>query len=240
MRMERELIEIPGGGFVELLNVMGTDLDVVNAARVSFHKESQWEYAAPGDEESRILNLPDTRLIYYLARHGHWTPFAQPQAQFRIKMPIFCTRQWFKHQIGLTRNEVSRRYVDDVPEFWVPEEWRERADDKKQGSGAVIKDGCETGFTGMLRAVQEFSLAHYQTLIRAGVCPEQARAVLPQSMFTEFVETGSLAAYARIVGLRDAPDAQAEIRDYAVAVRQLLEPRFPVSFAALTGRRAVP
>jgi len=214
-------IEIPGGGYVELLDVLGSDLTVVNAARVSFAKQV---------EEFREQ---DERLIRYLARHHHWTPFSQCQIQLRIQMPIFVARQWFKHTVGITRNEVSRRYVDAPPEFFFPTEWRERAEDKKQGSGAAITEGRQLPADIIARDAVLRAAAAYETLIQMGVCPEQARMVLPQSMQTEFVETGSLATYARIIRLRDEAHAQAETREWARAVRQLIEPKFPVSVAAL-------
>jgi thymidylate synthase (FAD) len=206
---------------VELLDVFGDDLTVVNAARVSFAKESN------------EMSSGDVKLVKYLADHNHVTPFFHPQARFRLKMPIFVAREWFRHQIGFARNEVSRRYVDTDPEFWMPTVLRERDTNKKQGS----KD-TEVQYNGHCLAKMELhndaSLALYKDLMKHGVCPEQARAVLPQSMMTEFIETGSLAAYARLYKLRTDPTAQREIQELAGQVGELLEKRFPVSWNALT------
>jgi thymidylate synthase (FAD) len=206
---------------VELLDVFGDDLTVVNAARVSFAKESN------------EMSSGDVKLVKYLADHNHVTPFFHPQARFRLKMPIFVAREWFRHQIGFARNEVSRRYVDTDPEFWMPTLLRERDTNKKQGS----KD-TEVQYNGHCLAKMELhndaSLALYKDLMKHGVCPEQARAVLPQSMMTEFIETGSLAAYARLYKLRTDPTAQREIQELAGQVGELLEKRFPVSWNALT------
>jgi thymidylate synthase (FAD) len=206
---------------VELLDVFGDDLTVVNAARVSFAKEST--EMSPGD----------TKLIKYLADHNHVTPFFHPQARFRLKMPIFVAREWFRHQIGFARNEVSRRYVDSDPEFWMPDTLRERDSNKKQGSKET-----PIQYNGHCLAKMgnhnESTLKLYKELMEFGVCPEQARAVLPQSMMTEFIETGSLAAYARLYKLRTDPTAQREIQELAGQVGDLLATRFPVSWAALT------
>lgn len=221
------MTEISGGGSVELLEVFGSDLMVVRAARVSFNKETEWQ-------EDGSISDRDARLIRYLAKHGHWTPFGQPQAQFRIKMPLFVARQWFKHQIGFIRNEVSRRYVDEEPEFWFRYgAWRSRPEDKKQGSGEHLSPVLSEGCDDLIDSLYSHSRLTYQLLLEKGVAPEQARMVLPQATMTEFIETGSLAAYARLVGLRDAPDAQAETADFARAVSGALEPRFPVSWDAL-------
>ena len=208
---------------IELLDHMGDDLAVVNAARVSMHKESL------------TLCESDEKLIRYLAKHKHWTPFAQVQFKFRISMPIFVARQYFRHQVGLLRNETSRRYVDNPPEFWNPNgAWRGRAENVKQGSGGLLDEElgmatqCDYEYaTGICKTI-------YEMMIDRGVCPEQARAVLPQSMMTEFIETGSLAAYARIYGLRTDPHAQKEIQDYALAIGEHIEKIVPVSWAALT------
>jgi thymidylate synthase (FAD) len=206
---------------VELLDVFGDDLTVVNAARVSFAKESH------------EMSLGDEKLVKYLALHNHVTPFFHPQARFRLKMPIFVAREWFRHQIGFARNEVSRRYVDTEPEFWMPTELRKRDKNKKQGS----KDE-RIQYNGHclahIRATNQKALETYNYLLGHDVCPEQARAVLPQSMMTEFIETGSLAAYARLYKLRTDPHAQREIQELAEKVGFLLAERFPISWAALT------
>ena len=216
-------------GSVELLDHMGNDLTVVNCARVSF------------DKQRETLDESDERLIRYLARNNHWTPFSQVQIQFRITMPIFVSRQWYKHQVGFTRNEVSRRYVDTKPEFYVPEKWRLRHESAKQGSSdetithwadfpeqyghAAISEDISNSIVGLVEL--------YESMIAEGIAPEMARMVLPQSMFTSFVETASLAAYARLCKLRLDPHSQWETQLYAGAVYELLHNIAPVSWAAL-------
>ena len=205
---------------VTLLDSMGNDLTVVNAARVSFNKLS--------DDFDR----KDANLVRYLAEHNHWTPFSQVTYQVRIKAPIFVARQWFKHQIGITRNEVSRRYVSDAPEFFTPTLWREFAENKKQGSTShAIADhedveGIYDDFIWHAEAV-------YRDLLNRGVCPEQARMVLPQSMMTEWVETGSLVSAARICGLRLDGHAQKEIQDLAQLFSDAVKDIAPVSWKHL-------
>jgi thymidylate synthase (FAD) len=225
---------------------MGTDLDVVNAARVSFSKQSNWEVVGCKEEfdiDCRsvsyipvfILSEKDKKLINYLAKHKHWTPFSQPQIQFRIKMPIFVARQWYKSSVGFTRNEVSRRYVDDPPEFFVPPVWRARPEGGiKQGSSDDEVDLEVTITFGSMKAYCVQAARAYNELLKAGVCPEMARMVLPQSMYTEFVEVGSLAAYARLYSLRSSKEAQKEVRLYAEAVGRVMQELFPVSWEALT------
>jgi thymidylate synthase (FAD) len=211
-----------GVGFVELLETFGDDLTVVNAARVSF------------DKVSTELNEADKRLIRYLATHDHTSPFFHPQVRLRIKMPIFVAREWFRHTIGFARNEVSRRYVDSAPECWVPaaENIRERDPRAKQGSKATAVAEAEEVHS-LLREQTERALATYHQLLERGVAPEVARSVLPQSMYTEFMETASLAAVARLCGLRTSPDAQKEIRDYATSLSRMMETAFPVSWEHL-------
>ncbi len=209
---------------IELLAHMGDDLAVVNAARVSMAKESHKVCA------------DDEKLIRYLAKHKHWTPFAQVQFKFRISMPIFVARQWTKSSVGVIRNEVSRRYVDNPPEFWNPNgAWRGRAEHVKQGSGGLLPKGTCLVAQATYDNAMDAAARSYELLLARGVCPEQARAVLPQSMMTEFIETGSLAAYARIYNLRSDPHAQVEIQDYAHAISEAIAPIVPVSWAALTG-----
>jgi len=208
---------------IELLEVFGNDLTVVNAARVSFAKESH------------ELTMGDEKLITYLATHNHNSPFFHPQIRFRLKMPIFVAREWYRHQIGFARNEVSRRYVDTIPECWVPSVDDIRARDKnlKQGSkDAPVEDA--TNLEKIIQTHTEGCVSLYEHLIAQNVAPEIARCVLPQSMYTEFIETGSLAAYARLCGLRLDPHAQKEIRTYAQKVGELIAEKFPVSWKALT------
>jgi thymidylate synthase (FAD) len=209
-------------GFVECLEVFGSDVTVVNAARVSFHKEVT------------TMTTADEKLLNYLAKHNHVSPFFHPQIRFRIKMPIFVAREWFRHQIGLSRNEVSRRYVDTPPECWVPAPDQVRARDPrlKQGSKSTPVDNYDE-VHGQLLAITTAATDTYRDLLAKGVAPELARAILPQSMYTEFIETGSLYAYARICSLRLDPTAQAEIRTYAGFVDTLLRAAFPAAWKAL-------
>jgi thymidylate synthase (FAD) len=204
---------------VELLEVFGDDLTVVNAARVSLGKHV--------DE----FTEKDAKLIKYLTQHDHVSPFFHPQLRFRLKMPIWMAREWFRHTIGFSRNEVSRRYVDDPPTFHIPS-FRTRAPGKKQGSNDDVHQQ-NTEFQDFVKNQCETAIASYNHLLKNNIPPEQARMVLPQNMMTEFIETGSLAGYARLCGLRMSPDAQAEVRDVAGRVSELIKTRFPVSWDAL-------
>jgi thymidylate synthase (FAD) len=212
---------IGNGGFVECLDIFGDDLTVVNAARVSFAKEST------------ELSLRDEKLITYLARHNHNSPFFHPQIRMRLRMPIFVAREWFRHTVGFARNEVSRRYVDEEPECWIPTELRERDANLKQGSRESVVASNEV-LCASIKAHTETTIQLYNTLLSQKVAPEVARLVLPQSMYTEFIETASLAAYARLCGLRLDPHAQKEIQDFAAAVSEVLSAKFPISWKALT------
>lgn len=216
-------MKVLDNGFVELIDHMGSDLTVVNAARISFSKRS------------KSLTDKDIGLINYLAKHNHWTPFAHPQVQLHIKLPIFVARQLMKSTVGVVYNEISRRYVDSPPEFYLPYEWRSRPEGSvKQGSGTAFS--AETN--GLLR--EDISLlvnrawAEYDSLLANGVAPEMARMVLPQNTYTELWMTASLSAVARVVGLRSKSEAQWEIQQYANAISQLVEPIFPHSWKALT------
>ena len=226
--------------FLEMTNVtlvdhMGTDLSVVNAARVSFNKKATWGHHVPGQGIFE-LKEGDKKLIRYLAKHGHWTPFGHATLSFHIKAPIFVARQLVKHQVGLVWNEVSRRYVDYEPEYWVPEHWRARAEDKKQGSTEeeyidwLARDE-RTG--GRVDKVCKFAIQTYKLMLEKGVCPEQARMVLPQNVFTEWYWTGSLYAFSRVCNLRCQPDAQKETRDICWEIDRLSKRLFPVSWEAL-------
>ena len=184
------------------------------------------------------MSLADEKLINYLAKHHHITPFFHPQIRLRIKMPIFVAREWFRHQIGLARNEVSRRYVDFEPEHWLPVDGLRARDPKlKQGSKAENIENNDEVFK-MVEDFTKSAVGFYKDLLSLQVAPELARTVLPQSMYTEFIETGSLSAYARICGLRLDPTAQKEIRDYAGMLSSLLEKAFPVSWKALMNANA--
>ena len=207
---------------VTLLDSMGDDLTVVNSARVSFNKVSE-EYKEQ-----------DERLISYLATHNHWTPFSHVQYQVRIKAPIFISRQWFKHQIGITRNEVSRRYVSDSPTFFTPPSWRMRPDNMKQGSEGRLPLEKEAVWDQSIIDHHNACLNLYRDMMADGVCPEQARMVLPQSMYTEWVETGSLVAAARIAKQRLDSHAQAEIQVLAQLYADAVKDIAPNSWRVLT------
>lgn len=214
---------------VELIDWMGSDLSVVNAARVSFHKESDWEYPlSPANEMVHELGEKDQKLIGYLARHGHWTPFGHAFLSFRIKAPIFVARQLVKHQVGLVWNEVSRRYVDDEPEFWLPEGnlFRMRAENVKQGSSSeTVK--C------VVQPWMEATLETYNSMLEHGIAPELARIILPQNTMTEWIWSGSLMAFARVCKLRLDPHAQQETREVAEQIDKLVPSDFQHSWKAL-------
>ncbi len=210
----------------EYIDHLGSDITVVNSARVSFNKESQFENTGE-------LSAKDVKLIGYLAKHNHFTPFTHPQITLRETVPIFVARQRFKHVVGFTYNEVSRRYVDEEPEFYYPTEWRSRPESSvKQGSG-----GTHPGNLGWkVLYQQKISEAGelYKLMVQDGVAPEQARMVLPQSMLTSYYVTGSLAAFARAYKQRKDAHAQREIRDLASEWEKIIAPLYPVSWNALT------
>lgn len=208
----------------EFISNMGSDGTVCDAARVSFDKAAS-NYTAD----------QNARLIKYLASHGHFTPFTHPQITLRYTVPIFVARQEFKHIVGFTRNEVSRRYVDDTPEFFKPEVWRSRPEGSvKQGSGDVHPNSDQ--FHQEYRHALHACFDCYQSMIEEGVAPELARMVLPQSMYTSYYVTGSLAAFARFYNQRSDSHAQVEIQQLAEQVNEIIAPLYPVSWAALTGK----
>ena len=215
----------------EYVSHMGTDLTVVNSARVSFNKESDWEEnSVTGD---LTMKLSDAKLISYLARHQHTTPFTHPQITLRESVPIFVARQRFKHVVGFTYNEVSRRYVDEPPEFYMPEEWRNRpAGSVKQGSGNGHVDTLL--FSSIYAEFIKNAKATYENMIACGIAPEQARMVLPQSMVTSYYVTGSLAAFARAYKQRIDSHAQLEIQYLAKQWGDIVGTLFPISWEALT------
>lgn len=222
----------------EYINHMGDDLTVVNAARVSFDKESSWDWptelvAKRWPEPTGVLKSADAKLIGYLSRHDHWTPFSHPQITLRETVPIFVARQRFKHMVGFTYNEVSRRYVYDAPEFFVPEVWRSRPGGSvKQGSG---EDHSESEFyASRYGKLLEQIECLYGDMIRDGIAPEQARMILPQSMMTSYYVTGSLASFARAYRQRIDGHAQHEIQELARQWDEIIAPLFPVSWKALT------
>ena len=215
-------------GYVEYISHMGDDLTVVNAARVSFHKTSEWM----DDNGNKSLMEKDERLIGYLARNQHWTPFAHPQITLRIKAPIFVRAQLGKHQVGFVMNEVSRRYVTETPQLYVPK-WRSAPKDgAKQGSHEFMDPNPYV--SDMYENLCDDALEVYEDLLKQGVAPEQARAVLPQAMYTEWWWTGSLAGYARVYKQRSENHAQWEVREFANAIAKLIKPLYPVSWKALT------
>ena len=228
------------------LDHMGDDLTVVNAARVSFGKKSELETIDwVNGREVKGLQAKDAKLIKYLAKHKHISPFGHCFASFHVKAPIFVARQLVKHKF-LRWNEVSRRYVDEEPEFYIPDVWRGRSADKKQGSDGVVelgffsdKGGRFEGYFGESTLTEaewehrKSSLNLYDGLIGAGVAPEQARMVLPQSAMTEWYWSGSLDALASMCKLRCAPDTQYESRVVANQISQVMGELYPVSWTAL-------
>ena len=223
-------------GHVDLIDYMGSDLSVVNSARVSFNKESDWDSDPnwTGYREKK-LSERDTKLIKYLAQHNHFTPFCHPQISLRIKCPIFVRAQLGKHQIGLVMNEVSRRYVTFEPEVYTPL-WRSApTNGAKQGSDGAIEDldiciKMRQEYEGVVKECLDL----YNRLLADGVAPEQARSILPQGTYTEFVWTGSLYAFARVYNLRIDAHSQWEIQKYAEAIDKIVAPLFPVSWKNLT------
>lgn len=215
---------------VTYIDHMGSDLSVVNAARVSFGKQSTWEEPFEDCDTSLLkLSERDTKLIHYLAKHKHLSPFGHAFASFHVKSPIFVARQLVKHKF-LRINEVSRRYVTSEPEFYVPDVWRGRSADKKQGSDGVVKDFW---VSSEVMAHNDNAFALYRDMLLEGVAPEQARMVLPQSTMTEWYWSGSLDAFAAMCKLRCASDTQYESRLVADQISDKMSELFPVSWDAL-------
>lgn len=232
---------------------MGDDLLVVDAARVSFAKESwyieedyipnknrrryedwlaYYEYMQVTTDGTKTLSLADFSLIYFLAEHGHWTPLAHPQITLVMKAPVPIRTQCFKHKQGFVENEESRRYIKSTPELFIPDTFKFAPDNAKQGSGGVHHDTKDLK-QEYLRSAQ-FAIETYEYLISRGCAPEQARFVLPQGCEVNWYWTGSLAAFARFANLRNAGDAQGEIQALAAEVSDIIQPLFPVSWEALT------
>ena len=219
---------------VELIDHMGSDLSVVNAARVSFDKESEWQIGFDGKQ----LNDADSKLIQYLATHNHWSPFSHAFASFRIKAPIFVARQLVKHTVGLAWNEVSRRYVSTEPEFYLPDYWRKSASNVKQGSSDEVVEDAQDCVIFHARGggfvhVNEYALEAYQELLEKGVCAEQARMILPQNTMTEWIWSGSLYAFARVCNLRLDSHTQKETQQVAQQISDCMKDLFPVSWETL-------
>ena len=212
---------------------MGSDLSVVNAARVSFGKKSKFEGRVGGPN---VLAKRDAKLVGYLAEHEHTSPFGHAFASFHVKAPVFVARQLVKHKF-LRWNEISRRYVDDEPEFYEPDVWRGRNKDKKQGSDGVVDTEGMEHEEKIIASLYADALSIYKSLTYSGyginVCPEQARMVLPQSMMTEWYWSGSLDAFADMCNLRLKTDTQYETQLVAQQIDQIMLGLFPVSWEAL-------
>ena len=226
--MPNPIITVLDRGFVRLVDHMGTDLTIVNAARVSFGKRKE------------SFDAKDTELVDYLALNEHTAPFRHAYLTFHVKAPIFVFRQWMKHRIASDFNEISGRYVEfQEDEFFVPAHFRQQAKVNKQGSAGEIEEGRrEVALDAFLEACQQ-SVVQYKKLIELGVCREQARCVLPLGLYSEVYWTASLQAVAHFLHLRLDSHAQWEIRQYAQAVRDLTEPLFPSGLTALMKARAV-
>jgi thymidylate synthase (FAD) len=209
---------------VELVDQMGSDLSVVNAARVSYAKFKN-------EFEDR-----DEKLIKFLAEHNHWSPFAHASLQFRIKAPVFVARQLVKHQVGLVWNEVSRRYVSFPAELYEIDEWRGKPENSKQGSTGNVD--LDPTMKHNLEMYNNQALVLYNALIEKGIAPEQARSILPQSMMTEWIWSGTLYAFARVCNLRCAKDTQQETQQVANRIRDICAERFPISWKYLYAIRS--
>lgn len=204
---------------IERMDHMGSDCTVVNAARVSFNKEI------------KVMSLSDVKLLQYLAKHRHWSPFAHTSIQFRCKAPIFLARQLVKHQVGGVWNEVSRRYVDSAPEFYIPKVVHNYPQNAKQGCGE--EHFFSEYFVGEILAVTKDADAEYNRLIAEGIAPEEARMVLPLNTMTEWIWTGSLMFWYRVWSLRHDPHAQSAAREFADLLYKAIPDDFQVSMQSL-------
>jgi len=214
----------------EYIDHMGDDLRVANSARVSFDKESDYSLIY-----ENFVNERDEKLIQHLARHGHWAPFSHPVITMRETVPIYVARQRFRHVVGFTYNEINQQDINDTPSFYTPMEWRSRPEGSiKQGSGERLDDtkSIDQEYAAFLDAAAVL----YKKMLLDGVAPEQARMVFPQSMFTSYVVTGSLAAWARAYNLRSDSHSQIEIRKLAKQWGDIIRPLFPVSWEAITDK----
>jgi thymidylate synthase (FAD) len=215
-------ISVLDKGYVQLIEHMGSDLSVVNAARCSF------------DKQRDFLLEDDIRLIHYLAREKHMLPFRHPTISLRVHMPIFVARQLGKHQIGFSMSEVSRRYVTGDPEFYEPEVWRKRPEASiKQGSGEDFSMGQQIDLVTKAFISHHRSLSIYKDLLSMGTAPEMARMILPQSMYTTVYWTGSLLGWNHLYKQRTDSHAQKETQEYGRAIGTIMEELFPVSWEAL-------
>ena len=230
--MEAEMIEVLDKGYVRLVDSMGTDLTAVNAARVSFARASSFD-------ENGDLKPADQKLLGFLQREGHTSPFRHAFVSYEIKAPLLVARQWWKYVVGSDHtmdgwNEVSRRYVADEPEFYVPEVWRSAPENKKQGSGVEVSKEHSKSFADRLQEDCLIATALYKSALNEGVCAEQARLFLPAyAMYTTWYWSASMASVSWFLHQRLADDAQWEIQQYAKAVYELTKPLFPVTLDAL-------
>jgi len=224
---------------IEYLMHCGSDDTIANTARVSMEEEGKWN-----ELPENYTPAQRDRLIRYLATHKHTSPFRHNNLSVRCSVPLFIARQLGKHQVGLSWNEVSRRYVDTAPTFHTPAAWRSRPDGSiKQGSGDSLVHHCDDGYHGEagepINYVYDELITHavivYESMLAAGVAPEQARMVLPQSMLTEFIWSGSLMAFAHIYNLRIDGHAQVEAQEFARQLDTIIRPLFPVAWEALVG-----
>jgi thymidylate synthase (FAD) len=214
---------------IEYVDHMGSDLMVANVARVSM------------DKYHDVFDESDAKLIKYLAVNGHWSPLSHPKIQVRITLPVFVARQWEKHRVGVVRgydifdqNEVSRRYVDSDPTFFHPKTWRKRPEKSiKQGSGSDLTTAMQRAASDIYEGAICRAESDYKALLAMNVAPEQARIILPQAMYTMWIETGSLVYWARVYNLRVDPHAQREIQDLAKQLDPIIRLLFPVSWGAL-------
>lgn len=204
-------------GFVEIVDVMGSDLSVVNSARVSFGKKT--EKIRPRDE----------KLIKYLWEHNHSSPFRHATLQFHIKAPIFVLRQWMKHQVGCSWNEISGRYVEFDYEYYTPSHFRVQSKDNKQGSEGAVDLTTEQQAQEIYWNSCDSAMQNYSALLNMGVCKEQARMVLPLNLYSECYWTASLQAVMHFLKLREDSHAQWEIQEYARSIREISKEHFPIS-----------
>lgn len=225
---------------VELLDYMGDDLAVVNAAKVSFSKESEWDFETDYEsgvpvEVREVLAEKDSKLINYLAKHDHWTPFAHTALKFRIAAPVPIRTQCFKHKIGMVENEESRRYISTTPEIFIPDFFRSKPEGSiKQGSAAEHPYSDE--WVERYKSYTAMAVDVYMEMLEAEICPEQCRFVLPQGAIVNWIWTGNLVSFANFYLKRTDPSAQKEVQVVAELVGKEVEKIFPVSWKALVGK----
>ena len=202
---------------ITLIKTLGTDLTIVNAARVSLNKQS------------KKINEQDEKLIAYLMKHKHWSPFAHAILQYRITAPLFIARQWYKHQIGIARNEISRRYISTPPTYYTPQTWRQTAKTIKQGSAQPLPQEKQKEIHQKYKNHIKDTTKLYKELINNNICPEQARIILPQATNTQWIETASLYACLRIIHLRCEHTAQKEIQKLAQQLEKIIKQKYPIT-----------